>query len=183
MRAIKWFLKRIFSGVAWNIGKIITYLVIGLLIYIIAQGFKVDASSFSGLDTTISDTYYNLFSGYIRNLDHNDNYVAYAYSCNSGSSYNNTCYALAFSPSLAYENGVFSAENVELIKYDYVGSNRVLTRTTDTNFKLTSDFYYSNLGNSSSLEGGMSTYEKAIILFISIFICFYIIKSIFIFGN
>lgn len=163
-----------------TIGKIVAYLLIGLLIYLLFGGGKVNAQTYSGENVGINTTYYDLFNGYIRNLNYNDNYVAFSYVCNYGSYSSNTCYALAYSDDLVFENDVFTGSNVNLVKYDYLGNTRQLQTSIDNNFVFSGDFYYSNLGKSSSLEGGMSLYEKAIILLFSLFIAFYILRVVFV---
>ena len=174
------FIKSIFSPIlnsfGRTIGRILAYILLALLLMLIFNN-KVDAKSFTGVNTTLSTSYYDLFSGYIRNLDYNNNYVAFSYNCSTN--YNNTCYALAYSNELMLENGIFTAPSVNLVKYDYIDNTRQLIIEEDTNFTFTGDIYYSNLGNSSSLEGGVSLYEKVIILALCFVFAYFIMHIIF----
>lgn len=177
MKFIKSIFGTMFNSFGRTIGRILAYILLALLLLFIYNK-KVDALSFDGLNSTLSTTYYDLFSGYIRNLNHNDNYVAFSYSCGL-SSYNNTCYALAYSKDLTFENGIFTAPSVDLIKYDYLDNSRELIVGTDENFSFSGDIYYSNLGNSSSLEGGSSLYEETIIFAICLLFIYSIMRIIF----
>ena len=175
MRILKSIFNPVLNSFGRTIGRILAYILIALLLMFIYNE-RVDAQSYTGLNTTLNTTYYDLFSGYIRNLNYNDNYVAFSYQCSTGSSYNNTCYALAYSNELTLENGIFTAPNVNLVKYDYLDGTRQLITETDTDFTFGGEFYYSNLGNSSSLEGGIGIYEKTIIFAVGMFFCFYIVR-------
>ena len=177
MKILKSIFNPVLNSFGRTIGRILAYIAIALILMLIYSE-RVDAQSYNGLNTALSTTYYELFSGYIRNLDYNDNYVAFSYQCSSGSSYNNTCYALAYSEELTLENGIFTAPSVNLVKYDYLDGTRQLLTEIDTDFAFGGEFYYSNLGNSSSLEGGIGIYEKTIIFAIGMFFCFYIVKSV-----
>lgn len=176
MKFLKTIFNPIFNSFGRTIGRILAYILLALLLMLIYNE-KVDAKSFTGINITLNTTYYELFSGYIRNLDYNDNYVAFSYNCNY-SNYNNTCYALAYSKELTLENGIFTAPNVNLIKYDYLDGNRQIIIEEDTDFNFTGELYYSNLGNSSSLEGGTTLYEKIIIFALCFVFIYFIIHII-----
>lgn len=171
------FFKSLFSSMGRTIGRILVYLIIGLIIMFLL-GDKVHAQTFTGSDLTLNDTYYDLFSGYLDNMAFDENYVAYSYNCSSSSSYSQTCYAMCIGD-ITNSNNKFTGSCRTLVKYDYVGNNRIITTESDNNFNFTGDIYYSDLGNSSTLGGDFSKYEKMVILFIAICICNYIISRLF----
>ncbi|MGN1358446.1 MAG: hypothetical protein ACI4WU_03655 [Bacilli bacterium] len=173
------FFKSLLSSMGRTLGRILIYIFIGLLIYFLFSD-KSLALTYSSSNQVLSDTYYNLFSGYIDKLDYKSNYVAFSYYCNSSnSSYNQTCYALCYGPDLTYNNDSFVG-SCNYVKYDYNSDNsREIFTGFDNTFSFSGDVYYSNLGNSSSLEGGISIYEKVVIIFISIVVCNYVISRLF----
>lgn len=180
MKFIRSIFRPIYNSFGRTIGRILAYVLIGLLIMLLFRD-NVEALEYDGLNSTLSTTYYELFSGYVDNLSFDENYVAFSYSCSSGNSYGSTstCYAFAHSNNLQFENGVFTANNVDLVRYDYLNGNRQLIVDNEVNFTFKGGIYYSNLGNSSSLEGGYSNYEKVVIFALSfVFIC-YIFSRIF----
>lgn len=162
-----------------TIGRIFAYLLLALLIYLLAGCSNVHAQTFYGDNIALNNSYYDLFSGYIRNLSYNDNYVAFSYTCYYNN-YSSTCYALAYGENLVYSNDTFSG-GVNLVKYDYVGSSKQLQVSYDSNFNFSGQFFYSNLGNSSSLEGGGSIYEKALIFLLCLFVSYFICRIVFIY--
>lgn len=172
------FFKSLISSMGRTLGRILVYLLIGLIITMLFTK-KPDALTYSGNNQVLSDTYYNLFSGYTEKLDHKDNYVAFTYSCSYGNYTTNTCYALCYGPDLSFSNNSFVGA-CNYVKYDYNNStSRELLTGYDNSFGFSSRVYYSNLGNSSKLKGGITNYEKMVLLFFSIVVCNYIISRLF----
>lgn len=172
------FFKSLVSSMGRTLGRILVYVLIGAIIIMLFSD-KADALTYTSSNQVLSDTYYNLFSGYIDKLDYKDNYVAFSYNCTSNSSYSQTCYALCYGPDLIYENDSFIG-SCNYVKYDYNSDNsREILTGFDNTFTFSGNVYYSNLGNSSTLEGGITIYEKIVIIFISIVVCNYVISRLF----
>lgn len=172
------FIKSLISSMGRTLGRILVYLLIGLAIAFLFNK-KPSALSYTGSNQALNDTYYNLFSGYVEKLNYKENYVAFSYSCSYGSYSTSTCYALCYGKDLTYNNNSFSG-SCNYVKYDYNSSNtRELLTGTDNSFNLSSRVYYSNLGNSSKLKGGLSYYEKMVVLFLSLVMCNFVISRLF----
>lgn len=172
------FIKSLISSMGRTLGRILVYLLIGLAITMLFSK-KPSALTYTGSNQVLSDTYYNLFSGYVENMDYKDNYVAFSYSCSYGSYSTSTCYALCYGKNLTYNNNSFSG-SCNYVKYDYNNSStREILTGTDISFNLSSRVYYSNLGNSSKLRGELSNYEKMVVLFLAIVMCNFVISRLF----
>lgn len=172
------FIKSLISSMGRTLGRILVYLLIGLLLTMLFTK-KPSALTYTGNNQVLSDTYYNLFSGYVEDMNFKDNYVAFTYSCSYGSYNTSTCYALCYGPNLSYNNNSFSG-SCNYVKYDYNNSStRELLTGSDNSFNYSGRVYYSNLGNSSKLKGELTNYEKMVILFISIIMCNFVISRLF----
>ena len=177
MNLLKSIFKPIYNSFGRTIGRILAYILFGLLLLFI-YSLRVDAKEFVGQNVSLNQNMFDLFSGYVDNISYKDNYVAFSYSCGS-SSYNNSCYALAYGKNLVFNEGIFTGVDVNLVQYDYINNQKQLIVSNDANCSFSGDIYYSNLGFSSKLDGGVSDYEKTIILTICLFLSFYLVYIIF----
>ena len=159
-------------------GRILAYILIALVIFFCSKQCA-KALTYTAEDSVMSTNYYNYFNGVTKNLDYNDKYVAFSYSCNGSGTYYSTCYMLCYSENLTIINNTISG-SCKYTRFNYDSGYLRVNTGTDNSFSVTGNSFYTNLSkNYSSLESGVGTFEICTLCFFGFVIVNYIIRGLF----
>lgn len=182
-RGIRDLLKPVFNSFLRTLGKFLAWFLL-LLVLVMIFSKKVNAQTYTSIDSPMNTNYLETFRGHTSTLLHlNDKYVAFSYSCSYWQgSYERwtTCYYYCYGSELTKTSNTISGKCNYFNFYVNGSSTLILDKGVDNDFNVTGNMLYSSFDDDLHLSKSweMSLYEKCIILAICFIFGTYIIKSI-----